>query len=53
MENFAIPTKVQEVQSFLGLCSYFRRFIQDFSIVAKPLYDLLRKDEKFQFGQRK
>lgn len=25
VENFAIPTKVQEVQSFLGLCSYFRR----------------------------
>lgn len=52
VEDFATPTKVQEVQSFLGLCSYFRRFIKDFSIKAKPLYDLLRKEEKFRFGQK-
>jgi len=52
IQNFPIPDKTQHVQSFLGLCSYFRRFIKDFSTLAKPLYDLLRKDEKFHFGEK-
>jgi len=37
VKSFPIPTKVHEVQSCIGLCSYFRRFIQDFSLIAKPL----------------
>ena len=45
-----MPDKVHSVQSFLCLCSYFRRFIKDFSIIAKPLYDLTKKDRKFKFG---
>lgn len=49
--NFPIPQNVHQVQSFLGLCSYFRKFVEGFSIIAKPLYDLLRKDTKFQFGK--
>lgn len=51
INNFPIPDRVRSVQSFLGLCSYFRRFIKNFSIIAKPLYDLTRKDKKFQFGK--
>ncbi|CAD7001655.1 unnamed protein product [Ceratitis capitata] len=51
IENFSVPIKVQEVQSFLGLCSYFRRFIKDFSTIAKPLHDLTKKDRKFKFGE--
>lgn len=50
VKEFPIPKKVRDVQSFLGLCSYFRRFVKDFSIKAKPLYDLVRKDKKFSFG---
>lgn len=50
VNNFPLPDKVRSVQSFLGLASYFRRFIKDFSIIAKPLYDLTRKDRKFVFG---
>lgn len=49
---FPVPGSVQEVQSFLGLCSYFRRFIKEFSIIAKPLYDLTRKDKQFVFGSK-
>lgn len=51
IKNFPLPNKVRAIQSFLGLCSYFRRFIKDFSILAKPLYDLTRKDKSFSFGK--
>jgi len=49
---FLVPTKVHELQSFISLCSYFRRFVQDFSLIAKPLYDLTRKNTKFVFGEK-
>lgn len=51
IKNFPLPQKVQSVQSFLGLCSYFRRFIKDFSLIAKPLHDLTKKDKPFSFGE--
>ena len=37
------PESVKQVRSFLGLASYCRRFIENFSKVAKPLTELLRK----------
>lgn len=46
-----IPKNVKDVQSFLGLVSYFRRFIPSFSISVSWLYDLLKKKAKFQFGE--
>ncbi|XP_076660892.1 uncharacterized protein LOC143364412 [Halictus rubicundus] len=51
VENFPIPRGVREVQSFLGLCSYFRKFIEQFALIAKPLYSLLKKDSKFKFEE--
>jgi len=39
-----VPKNVTEVRQFLGLCSYYRRFVQGFSIVAKPLTSLTSKD---------
>nr|CAB3502749.1 unnamed protein product [Digitaria exilis] len=40
-------TSVHEIRSFLGLAGYYRRFIPDFSRVAKPMTELLKKGQKF------
>ncbi len=45
------PTSVSEIRSFLGLAGYYRRFIQDFSKIAKPMTKLLQKDAKFNWTQ--
>jgi hypothetical protein len=41
------PTLVGEIHSFLGLAGYYRRFIENFSKIAKPMIELLKKDTKF------
>ena len=41
------PTNVKTVRQFLGYAGFYRRFIKDFSKIAKPLYKLLEKDAKF------
>lgn len=50
VQKIPVPCNVKEVHSFVALCSYFRKFIQSFSVVAKLLYDLLRKNVLFKFG---
>lgn len=51
VRGFPQPTNVHEVHSFLGLSSYFRKFIKNFAIIAKPLYELLKKGSIFNFGE--
>jgi len=51
IRSFLRSLKVRDVSSFIELCSYFRIFIKDFSIIAKPLYDLTWKDKKFIFNK--
>lgn len=48
--KFPEPTNVKQVQSFLGLTGYFRKFIPQFAIHARPLLQLLRNEVKFEFG---
>jgi hypothetical protein len=43
------PTSVGEIQSFLGLAGYYRRFIEGFSKISKPMTKLLEKDKKFKW----
>jgi hypothetical protein len=41
------PRTMHQVRSFLGLAGYYHRFIANFSKIAKPITDLLMKEEKF------
>jgi hypothetical protein len=41
------PTSVHQIRSFLGLAGYYCRFIPDFSRIAKPMTELLKKGVKF------
>jgi hypothetical protein len=46
------PTLVHQIRSFLGLASYYRRFILDFSKIAKPMTERLKKGVKFSWAQK-
>jgi hypothetical protein len=47
--NWMPPTNTSEIQSFLGLAGYYRRFIKDFSKIAKPMTKLLEKNKAFEW----
>ena len=47
VKNFTQPTNLRQLRGFLGLASYYRKFIKNFSKTAKPLNKLLQKDVKF------
>jgi len=44
------PKNMKDVRKFLGLANYYRRFIKDFTRVARPINVLTRKDIKWQWG---
>jgi hypothetical protein len=50
--NWKPPTTVCQIQSCLGLADYYRRFIPDFSRIAKPMTELFKKGSKFVWGQK-
>jgi hypothetical protein len=47
--GWKIPKTVTEVRSFLGLSEYYRRFIEEFSKIAKPMTSLLEKGNEFNW----
>lgn len=49
VKNFPKLTSIKMVQGFLGLTGYFRKFIPQYSIIARPLSDLLRNGTEFRF----
>jgi hypothetical protein len=50
--NWKPPTNVRQIRSVLGLVGYYRRFILDFTRIAKPITELLKKEAKFVWGQK-
>ncbi|CAH9085690.1 unnamed protein product [Cuscuta epithymum] len=50
IEKLPYPTTVKAIRSFLGHAGFYRRFIQDFSKIARPLTNLLGKDAPFDFS---
>ena len=47
--NWLVPRNIKEVQKFLGLANYYRRFIKDFAKLAAPLHVLIRKEQKWKW----
>jgi hypothetical protein len=50
--NWKPPTTVRQIRSFLGLAGYYWRFIPDFSRIAKPMTELLKKGVKYDWSQK-
>ena len=51
IEKMLPPTSVKGVRSFLGHAGFYRHFIQDFSKVSKPLFNLLMQGVPFEFNK--
>jgi len=50
--EWLVPKSMKDVQKFLGLANYYRRFVKDFAMIAKPLHETMRKDKKWNWGER-
>ncbi|GJX73919.1 reverse transcriptase domain-containing protein [Tanacetum coccineum] len=51
IKNWASPTTPTEIHQFLGLAGYYRRFIKDFSKIAKSSTELTQKNKKYIWGK--
>lgn len=47
VSNWPLPQDVKNVRSFLGLCTYYRRFVPSFADIARPLHKLTEKGQPF------
>ncbi|KAK1595958.1 hypothetical protein QYE76_059205 [Lolium multiflorum] len=52
VEEWKTPTTQTEVRAFLGLAGYYRRFVEGFSSIARPMTQLLKKDKKFEWTDK-
>ena len=51
VKEWPVPSTVTEVRSFVGLASYYRRFVKDFSELASPLHELTKKNAQFYWNE--
>ena len=49
VQEWPVPQNVTEVRSFTALAAYYRRFIRNFAAIARPLYDLTKKGQPFEW----
>jgi hypothetical protein len=49
VKDWPIPSCLKDIQAFLGFANFYRRFIQDFSLIVKPLTNLTKKDTPFHW----
>jgi len=50
--EWPVPKSVKDVQKFLGLANYYRWFVKDFAKIAKPLHEMMRKEKKWDWGEK-
>jgi len=50
--DWPIPKCVKDVQKFLGLANYYHQFIEGFTSIARPLHDMVRKDQKWDWTEK-
>ncbi|GKG06943.1 hypothetical protein Tco_0329912, partial [Tanacetum coccineum] len=50
VKNWKTPESPTEIRSFFGLAGYYRRFIENFSMIAKPLTLLTQKNKSYVWG---
>ena len=50
--EWPVPKSVKDVQKFLGLANYYRQFVKDFAKIARPLHEMMRKENKWSWGKR-
>ena len=53
VKNFPTPKNVKQLRQFLALSQYYRRFQKNFAQISKPLYDLTRKDVKWDWTEER
>jgi len=52
VQEWPIPENKMDIQAFLGFVNFYRRFIQDFSAKAQPLFDLMRSEQVWTWSGR-
>jgi len=52
IQEWPTPKNVEEVRSFHGLASFYRRFVPNFSTLASPLNELVKKDVSFNWSEK-
>ena len=50
--EWPVLRNIKDVQKFLGLANYYRRFVKDFATIAKLLHEITRKDKKWNWEER-
>ena len=50
--DWLTPKGVADIQKFLGLANYYHQFIKDFTVIARPLHNIMKKDQKWKWTER-